>query len=179
MGLITKYKNNIRKKSGITLVELIICTVLILVVMVAVANSFYVASESSLKSKSKFELLSQTKSVENILRGACSTAKNFSTSQMIGYNAMFEFTGNNNLVIKAKATSTSPEIIINLDKITSIQLTPASVGNKINLDYTILADDVNGNSYTLSGGIILNNVTSLSLNDINISYEQNKTFYIQ
>jgi Tfp pilus assembly protein PilE len=170
-------KHLLKNKSGLTLVELIVCSVLILVVTITVANSFYAASKSFIQSRSKFELLNQTKIVENVLRGAGSSATVFSTSYLSNYNFLFEFT-NEQLLITARAAPSNPYINITLNKVKSIRLITNTAGNRSRLDYEIVGVNDNQEEYRLSGGIILNNVASLNLNTV-VSFEENNKLYIK
>lgn len=142
-------------KKGVTLVELIAVCAISVAVIAAACTLLYMGSKSAARGAAQAASHGDAHLLETYLQSELPTAVSVGADKpgdSAGAITAFRFDPDGTLAVE---TNGAPQYI---DGIESVALSLSQAGGNRKLSYTIRAGGDNG-SYTLSGGVVLNNVT--------------------
>ncbi len=161
----------LREKRGLTLVELIVVSAIL--VMVIGATSYALSSVLSAFRGASSDLTGyqQAVTLETMLKTEASYAESISVTSTVpaGNHSSFGFeentAGRKVFHIKSAqrgegtAEAAASRASVNLDAITELKVDVVTIGTRSRLDYRITAVD-DQTHYVLDGGIVLNNIST-------------------
>lgn len=146
----------LRSKKGMTLVELIVAVAFTAVVIAAACMVFYFGSHSFQSGTSNAVNQQKATLVESYLQQYASTAFTFSsTDDRSTQGAIFSFS-DGTLNIRSRTVSGGSTVTSQVASIDGISKIELNIQDKM-LNYNIISAD---QTYTLKGGIVLNNYQS-------------------
>lgn len=143
-------------KKGVTLVELIAVCAISVVVIAAACTLFYMGSKSAARGAAQAASHGDAHLLETYLQSGLPAALSVGTEKPgsgAGEVISLRFGGDGALLLEQNGSARQT-----IDGIESLSLSLSEAGGNQKLAYTIRAGGKDG-SYSLSGGIVLNNVT--------------------
>lgn len=146
-------------KKGVTLVELIAVCAISVVVISAACTLFYAGSKSAVRGAAQVASHGDAHLLETYLQSGLPAALSVGTEKPgggAGDVTSLRFGGDGELILERSGNARQT-----IDGIESLSLSLSEAGGNRKLSYTIRAGGKDG-SYSLSGGIVLNNVSRLA-----------------
>lgn len=144
-----------RSRKGLTLVELILAVAFTAVIIAAAVAALYFA-QNTFKSGSVNAVNQQKATLaETYFQRYGSTAYDVSTSESQTTQGIFFSVAGNRLTVRRQKLQGGIKTVENLALIDGISRVEITVQNRT-MNYRIVSED---NSYTLSGGLVVNNLT--------------------